>query len=93
MGALLVERDLEKLFTYRGRLLVHIIETPGVTVRKLITDLFLSERSVWGILSELKKAGLLRSTRLPEDKRTFQYFATPEGLERLKRLTEGKDFI
>ncbi len=51
--------DKSNLFTARGRLLISVMEKPGITVSELSKELFLTRRSVWGMIGELRSVGYL----------------------------------
>lgn len=86
----LAQRATDALFTARGRLLIYVIEHPGATVKELMAGLFLSDRSIYDIVSALKRAGYLMARPRPtRDQRTLLYTVTPAGLAALRKLTEG----
>ncbi|KKL14858.1 hypothetical protein LCGC14_2511470 [marine sediment metagenome] len=83
------------LFTARGRLLIQVTKKPGTTIKELSKDLFLTKRSVWGIVGELRSIGYLTVTTgeliLGSDGRTHHYFISSFGLAELRKLTEQVD--
>lgn len=86
---------MKELFTARGRLLIEVTNKPGTTVKELAKVLFLTKRSVWGIVGELRGMGYLTAATgeliLGSDRRTHHYFISSFGLAELRKLTEGKD--
>lgn len=73
------------LFTARGRLLIQVVDKPGTTVKELSKDLFLTKRSVWGMIGELRDAGYLA---VRKKGRTHHYTVSSFGLAKLRKLTE-----
>jgi DNA-binding MarR family transcriptional regulator len=68
------------VFNPRGRVLVHIARNPGCTINLLAGIMFLTRRTVWGVVGDLKRAGLVRSTRAPHQ-RELHYFIEEIQLE------------
>ncbi len=79
---------MRSLFTAKGQLLIRIVERPGVTVRELAEDRFLTRRSVWGMIGELRKAGYLM---VRKDGTVHHYNISAFGLTELRKLTEAAD--
>lgn len=48
-----------EIFSGRGRVLIHIFGWPDCTVKELADRLYLTRRSVWGMIGELRRAGLI----------------------------------
>ncbi len=76
---------MKELFTARGRLLIRVIEKPGITVVELSRDLFLTPRTIWGMIGDLRQAGYLM---IKKDGRTHHYTVSAFGLAELRKLTE-----
>lgn len=82
------------LFTPMGRLLVMVVEKPGITAKELASNLFLTKRSVYGMTGKLRGVGYLEVTTgeliLGSGRPTHHYFVSSFGLAELRKLTEGK---
>jgi DNA-binding IclR family transcriptional regulator len=76
-----------RLFTSRGLLLIQVIKNPGVTIKELADGQFLTRRSVWGIVGELRRLGYLLVTRRGK---THHYTISSTALVELRKLTEGR---
>jgi len=79
------DEDKLGLFTSRGRLLIQVIKSPGITTRELAKDLFLTRRSVWGSIGELRHMGYLLVKR---EGRKHHYSISQFGLSELRKLLE-----
>ena len=77
---------MSELFTTSGRLLIQIIENPDTTIKDLSKDLFLTRRTIWGIIGELRKMGYLI---IRKQGKTHHYTISAFGLAELRKLTEG----
>ena len=75
------------LFTSRGKLVIEVIKRPGSSIRELSDRLFLTRRSVWGLVGELRKLGFIIATR---QGRKHHYYVSSAGIDELRKLTEGK---
>lgn len=71
------------IFTSRGRILIHIVKNPEITIKRLSKDLYLTKRSIWGIIGELRSLGYLIVKR--ED-REHHYSISASGISQLKNL-------
>ncbi|KKK91266.1 hypothetical protein LCGC14_2714710 [marine sediment metagenome] len=74
-----------ELFTARGRLLLRVQANPGITGKALSEVLFLTKRSIWGIVGELRKAGYLT---IVKKGRRHHYYISGYGLEDLNELKD-----
>jgi DNA-binding transcriptional ArsR family regulator len=52
-----------RLFCSHGAVLFYIAQHPGCTVREIANALVLTHRTVWGLIGDLKRAGLAKSRR------------------------------
>ncbi len=75
------------LFSARGRLLIEVVDKPGIIVSALAGNLFLTKRTVWGIVGELRAMGYLLVTAKG---RVHHYYVSDLALTELRKLTEGK---
>ena len=71
------------LFTAKGRLLVEVMDKPGITINELADNLFLTRRTVWGYVGELRRMGYLR---IKKRGKTHHYFITSLALLDLRKL-------
>lgn len=79
--------DEPELFTAQGRLLVQVMRKPGITIKELAEDLFLTERSIWGHMGGLRRAGYLGSSRIKGTEfpgQTNHYYITTLGLAKVR---------
>lgn len=74
------------LFTARGRLLIKVMEQPRITTKELGDSLFLTRRTVWGAIGELRRLGYLAVSK---EGRAHRYSISSFGLAELRKLTEG----
>ena len=82
--------DEPGLFTARGRLLIYVMKNPGTTIQSLSRDLFLTRRTIWGVVGELRRAEYLRIEKVGRKLgRKHCYFVSERGLSELKKLTGG----
>lgn len=58
------------LLTARGRALTYIANHPQCTIRDMAGGLFLTRRTVWGVIGELRRVHLIRTTK---EGRTHRY--------------------
>lgn len=77
---------IDNLFTSRGQLLISIMNRPGVTIKELATELFLTRRTVWGMIGGLRRKGYLV---IRKEGRAHHYHISAYGLSELRKLTEG----
>lgn len=49
-----------EIFNSRGRVLVHIASHPGCILEDITEGLYLTPRTVWGIIGELRRADMLQ---------------------------------
>ena len=75
----------KELFTSRGRLLLKVKANPGITIKGLAEVLFLTRRSVWGIVGELRHAGYLT---IVKKGKTHHYYVTGYALEDVNELKD-----
>lgn len=78
---------MKELFTARGRLLIKVLDKPGITIKELAERLFLTRRSIWGCVGELRSADYLIAVKKG---RMHRYYITDRALDELRKLTEGK---
>src|SRR4030042_2286222 len=69
-----------QFFTTDGLTLIYIIRNPGCTIENIVTARFLTKRSVWGYIGNLRRAGLIRVKKDEHDKRIYCYFFNGDGL-------------
>ena len=81
----------EELFTARGRLLIEVMDKPGIIINALASNLYLTKRTVWGIVGELRSMGYLGVKTAKGDRRTHHYYVSSLGLAELRKLTEQAD--
>lgn len=48
-----------EILNQRGRALAYIAQNPTCTIKAMAEELFLTKRSIWGIVGELRRAGLI----------------------------------
>ena len=77
--------DNTELFTSRGRLLLKVKANPGITVKALAEIMFLTRRSIWGMVGGLRRAGYL--TAVSKGK-TNHYYVKDYGLGDLNELKD-----
>ena len=63
--------DSPRLFSSQGLVLLLIALRPGITVKDLAESLVLTYRTVWGLVGELRNAGLLK---VRKEGRRHHYF-------------------
>ncbi len=77
----------KELFTAKGRLLVEVLNKPGITIKELADNLFLTRRTVWGIIGDLRRLGYIV---VQKKGREHRYFVSDAALVELRKLTEGQ---
>ncbi len=68
--------DNPRMFSSQGLVLLLIALHPGITVKELADYLVLTYRTVWGLVGELRKAGLLK---VRKKGRRHHYFVNVEA--------------
>jgi len=53
----------DEIFNPRGKALVHIAANPNCTIPDLADALYLTKRTIWGIIGDLKRAGMIHILR------------------------------
>jgi len=71
-------QNTSEIFNARGRVLVYIAQNPGCGIEDIAEGLFVTRRTVWGIVSELKHAGLTRVEKGSPDGRKHRYWVEDE---------------
>ncbi len=64
------------LVSSHGSVLFLIAARPGCTVEEIADWLHLTQRTVWGIVGDLRRAGMLKVQR---DGKLHHYFVDPDG--------------
>ena len=72
-----------ELFTSRGQVLICILQKPGITIKDLSISRFLTRRTVWGIIGELRGLGYLV---IKKEGKEHHYSVSLFGLSELKNL-------
>ena len=88
------EKNELGLFTARGRLLIQVIKKPGTTIRELAENLFVTKRTVYGMVGELRAIGYLEITTgeliMDSDGRTHHYYISSLGMAEMSKLIVDK---
>ncbi|KKO02729.1 hypothetical protein LCGC14_0101780 [marine sediment metagenome] len=75
-----------QFFTTEGFTLLYIIKNPGCTIKDIAEARYLTRRSVWGMVGNLRRANLIR---IEKEGRTHRYFfnANQDLISRLEEET------
>ncbi len=65
-----------RLLCSHGTVLFLIAHHPGITVQELADSLVITHRTVWGLVAELRKAGLLK---IQKEGRKHHYFVNEDA--------------
>ena len=79
------------LFSSKGRLLIQVAKKPGTTILELAENLFVTKRTVYGMVGELRSIGYLVVKKGRPDGRAHHYYVSSCGLAELRKLTEQVD--
>lgn len=79
--------DLE-IFTSRGKTLICIVKNPGITIKGLSGNLFLTRRSIWSNIGELRRLNYLLAATQKGTRQELHYSISPLGLSKLRELLE-----
>ena len=52
-------QDQWYLYSSHGTVLIHIAANPQCTIRDIADAMFLTQRTVWGVIGDLKRPGML----------------------------------
>ncbi len=78
----------EGIFTAKGRLLVEVMDKPGITIKELATRLYLTKRTVWGCVGDLRRIGYLN---VQPSGRVHHYFVSSKALAELRKVIVDKE--
>lgn len=70
------QRNEWYLVSSHGSVLFFIAACPGCTVEEIADRLHLTQRTVWGIIGDLRRAGMLKVER---EGKLHHYFVDPDG--------------
>ncbi len=65
-----------RIFCSHGYILFYVARHPGCTIQGIADALVLTPRTVWGLIGDLKQAGLVKAAKLG---RRHQYSINEEG--------------
>lgn len=78
------------IFTAMGRVLIRITEQPGITINELTEDLFLTKRTIWELIGELRSMGYLT---IRKEGRRHHYYVSAFGSSELKELVSNTSTV